>query len=134
METILCSRILKPFSIKYLIYTRQCLKLIDEVIKIINWNFHAIRYLYYGTVWSHLKRCNIVLRWPDKGAVLPRSKEFWFATALHHACAERYPTEERKIRQEAHWKNCIQHDRSVILCEQGCVARCAVDVLGNVVQ
>jgi hypothetical protein len=36
METILCSRILQTFSIKYLIYTRECLKLIDEVIKIIN--------------------------------------------------------------------------------------------------
>jgi hypothetical protein len=54
METILCSRILQIVSTKYLIYTRECLKLIDEVIKFINWNFYAIRYLYYGTVWSHL--------------------------------------------------------------------------------
>ena len=37
METILCSRILQIFSTKYLIYTRECLKLIDEVIKFINW-------------------------------------------------------------------------------------------------
>ena len=36
METILCLRILQTFSTKYLIYTRECLKLIDEVIKIIN--------------------------------------------------------------------------------------------------
>ena len=36
METILCSRILQIVSTKYLIYTRECLKLIDEVIKFIN--------------------------------------------------------------------------------------------------
>jgi hypothetical protein len=45
---------LQIFSTKYLIYTWECLKLIDGVIKFINWNFYAIRYLYYGTVWSHL--------------------------------------------------------------------------------
>jgi hypothetical protein len=42
METILCSRILQIVSTKYLIYTRECLKLINEVIKFIN--FYAIRY------------------------------------------------------------------------------------------
>jgi hypothetical protein len=36
METILCSRILQIFSTKYLIYTWECLKLIDGVIKFIN--------------------------------------------------------------------------------------------------
>ena len=34
METILSLRILQTFSIKYLIYTQECLKLIEEVKKL----------------------------------------------------------------------------------------------------